>query len=255
MRDIASPVLREFRECLARRVDAGLPVTFWWRDDDLVASSDEFSRVTQLSRRTGILPLISVIPAEADPGLGCLAAEFPDIVFCQHGYAHLNHQVGDEPKSEFGEARGGAAVRADLAAGRERMELIFQGRHAPVFVPPWNRFSPEYAAILVDEMFSGFSGYHGEPAKPKHEKLRCVDVDIDVLNWNEPRAVIDIDKLITRLTGTISSADARTEPFGILTHHRVINPQSWEAIEVVLSLVTAVPGAKWLSPRELFSLE
>jgi hypothetical protein len=256
MSDVAAAAAQAFRECVARRRDAGLPAEFWWRDDDLVAGGDEFRRLGLLSRTTGVVPLVAVIPAQADPGLGDLAAEFPQIVFCQHGYAHENHEAPDAPKSEFGAGRGAAAVRADLIAGRQKMEAIFGRRHAAVFVPPWNRFPAEYSAILVEEMFSGFSGYRGEASIESGRGLRCADVDIDVLNWGDPPSVIDPDTIAARLSDILGSAEpGRTGPIGILTHHRVVDAASWGSIEAVFALIASTPGAAWCNPRRLFAVE
>lgn len=256
MPDVVAPVTQNFRDCVARRRDAGLPAEFWWRDDDLVGKSEKFRRLGLLSQATGIVPLVGVIPAGADRELGDLPVQFPQIVFCQHGYAHQNHEEPAAPKSEFGTRRGTAAVRADIVAGREKMDAIFGRAHAAVFVPPWNRFPPEYSAILVQERFSGFSGYRGEASVEAHGALRCVDVDIDVLNWGDRPSVLDPATIVARLTDILESAGpTRTQPIGILTHHRVIEPPSWSSIEAVFALIAATPGARWRSPRHLFDLE
>ena len=224
MPDVSAAAAQAFRECVARLQEAGLPAEFWWRDDDLVGKSEKFRRLGQLSQQTGIVPLVSVIPAQADAGLGDLVRQFPQIVFCQHGYGHANHEPPDAPKSEFGAGRGRAAVQADIAAGRERMDAIFGHDHAAVFVAPWNRFPPEYAAILVDERFCGYSGYRGEASVESGGKLRCADVDIDVLNWGDPPSVLDPETIVARLTDILGSAEpGRSRPIGILTHHRAID--------------------------------
>jgi hypothetical protein len=256
MPDVAAPVTQVFRDCVARRRDAGLPAEFWWRDDDLVGKNEKFRRLGLLSQATGIVPLVSVIPAGADRELGDLPVQFPQIVFCQHGYSHQNHEQAGAPKSEFGTARGAAAVRADIVAGREKMDAIFGRTHAAVFVPPWNRFPPEYSAILAEERFSGFSGYRGEASLEGHGALRCVDVDIDVLNWEGRPSVLDPATIVARLTDILGSGEpTRARPIGILTHHRVIEPPFWSSIEAVFTLIAATPGAQWCNPRRLFDLE
>jgi hypothetical protein len=256
MPDISTPTAQTFRECIARRSDLGLPAEFWWRDDDLVANTDKSRRLGLVSRETGIVPLVSVIPAEADQGLTDLAAEFPDIVFCQHGYAHVNHEAPGAPKSEFGGGRGAAAVRADIIAGRQKMEAIFGRRHAAIFVPPWNRFFPEYSTILVEEMFWGYSGYRGEASIESGGRLRCADVDVDVLCWGDPPIMLAADTIVARLTDILEPADpARTEPIGLLTHHRVIDAPSWHCLEAVLTLIASVRGARWCHPHHLFAAD
>ena len=256
MPDVSAAAAQAFRECVARRQEAGLPAEFWWRDDDLVGKSEKFRRLGQLSQQTGIVPLVSVIPAQADAGLGDLVRQFPQIVFCQHGYGHANHEPPHAPKSEFGAGRGRAAVQADIAAGRERMDAIFGHDHAAVFVAPWNRFPPEYAAILVDERFCGYSGYRGEASVESDGKLRCADVDIDVLNWGDPPSVLDPETIVARLTDILGSAEpGRSRPIGILTHHRAIAAPDWSSVEAVFALIASTPGAQWCDPHRLFAVE
>ncbi len=123
MPDVSAAAAQAFRECVARRREAGLPAEFWWRDDDLVGKSEKFRRLGQLSQQTGIVPLVSVIPAQADAGLGDLVRQFPQIVFCQHGYGHANH----EPPARA-EERVRRRARQGRGAGRHRRRPRADGR-------------------------------------------------------------------------------------------------------------------------------
>jgi hypothetical protein len=233
-------------------VAAGVTTEFWWRDDDLIAPSDKFDKLGTLARAMGISPLVAVIPADAQTALAELPAKFPEITFCQHGYGHVNHEAADVPKSEFGESRHVDAIRADLISGRRKMEEIFGRHHAPIFVPPWNRFSERHLDILREEMFFGFSGYRAE-AMNCNANLRCFHVDIDVLHWGDPCAALPVDVIVSRLVQILKSAALEPiEPIGILTHHRMMDVDFWKPIEDVFALILATNGAEWKTPQQLF---
>jgi hypothetical protein len=64
------------------------------------------------------------------------------------------------------------------------------------------------------------------------------------------------DVIVARLTDILGSAEPeRTQPIGILTHHRVIDAPSWSSIEAVFVLIASSPGTQWSNPRHLFALE
>jgi hypothetical protein len=199
-------------------------------------------------------PLVAAIPARLRPGVGAMVAEFPEITVCQHGYAHVTHEPAGTAKSEFGEARGAAAVRADIVSGRRIMEENFGRNHAAVFVPPWNRFLPRYADILVEEMFSGFSGSSGPFALSDRPNLRCVNIDLGVLEWTDPPSMRQPAVLIEKLNEIVKAAGLeRRPPIGILTHHRAMGAEAWLTMAKVFSLISGSRGARWCNPRELFA--
>jgi hypothetical protein len=245
-----------FRVRVAQRSDAGIPTKFWWRDDDLADDCEGFRHLVRFAQSSGICPLVAAIPARVRPGLGDVVAKLPEITVCQHGYAHVSHQPPDAAKSEFGDARTQSDVRADIVTGRRIMEKTFGRNHAAVFVPPWNRFLPCYADILVEEMFSGFSASTGPSTLRDRQNLRCVDIDVGVLDWTDPPAIRDAAVLIAKLTDIVKGAGLdRRAPIGILTHHRAMGAEAWQTMAEVFSSVSATSGAGWCRPHELFALE
>jgi hypothetical protein len=248
--------VERFREYLARRSDAGVSTEFWWRDDDLADDCDGFRHLARVARSTGICPLVAAIPARLRPGIGAVVAALPEIIVCQHGYAHVSHEPAGAPKSEFGDARTAACVRADIVNGRRLMEEAFGRHHTAVFVPPWNRFLPRYADMLVEEMFSGFSASSGPVALPERPSLRCVDIDLGVLDWTDPPAMRDRAVLIAKLNEILKAAGLEPRaPIGILTHHRVMGAAAWQTVAEVFALLSATTGARWRHPRALFAPE
>jgi hypothetical protein len=43
-----------------------------------------------------------------------------------------------------------------------------------------------------------------------------------------------------------------TEPTCVLSHHLVMDPDAWEFMEARFSRTVAPPGAKWVSPAEIW---
>jgi hypothetical protein len=252
----ADPATEHFRDHLARRSEAGMPTAFWWRDDDFADDCEGFRHLVRVARATGISPLVAAIPTRLRPGVGDLVAQLPDITVCQHGYAHVSHEPASAAKSEFGDGRTETAVRADIVSGRRIMEETFGRNHASVFVPPWNRFLPRYGDILVEEMFTGFSGAATPAALQNRPGLRCVDIQVSVLDWTDPPVIRDPTVLVARMNDILKRAGlAPQAPIGILTHHRAMGAEAWQIMAEVFSLVSATGGARWLGPRELFPLD
>ena len=113
----------------------GVAATFWWRDDDARAPSEELAKLAALSARYRAPLSLAVIPASLDMSL---ARELPseksagkshaEIAVLQHGYAHTNHAPPDEKKCEFGAARDPAEVRRELADGNRVLRDAFGAR-------------------------------------------------------------------------------------------------------------------------------
>ena len=73
----------------------------------------------------------------------------PGVAVLQHGWCHANHAVCGK-KSEYPAERHPVDVADELDEGRRRLRALFRGRAAPVFVPPWNRFSERFVPLLVE---------------------------------------------------------------------------------------------------------
>src|SRR5215470_6504094 len=81
----------DFTAELDRWAAAGLPATFWWRDDDAVDVSPALERLLDLSRDRAAPLALAVIPATARPALAVRLAPEVAATVMQHGFAHRNH--------------------------------------------------------------------------------------------------------------------------------------------------------------------
>lgn len=248
--DPFEPLRAELALWEAQRRECGL----WWRDDDLVADSPALRRLAALSQRHGAAVLVAVIPAQADAELAhTAAAAMPTLVFCQHGWDHVNHAPPEQPGSEFGAARDPAAAEADLVRGRERMRALFGARCMPVLVPPWNSLAPALAARLPALGLAGVSQYPSEPRAAIDGLLR-IDTHLDIVDWRSGGGVRAPAALIDRLVAFLQMRRCGQlgEPIGVLSHHRVMAEGSWRFIERLLAVTAEFSCVRWLHPHDVF---
>ena len=124
---------------VARWRDAGRDVELWWRDDDAADTGAALDRLLELQRQTAVPLALAVVPARATQALAERLAGAPAIDVLQHGYAHANHALPPDKKSELGPHRPAMLVLGELGTGRMALERLFASRALPVLVPPWNR--------------------------------------------------------------------------------------------------------------------
>jgi len=241
-----------------QRLEAELDVwrpgeaTFWWRDDDASAPTDALDQLLELAPQ----PLaLAVIPQGLDPNLAGHLGGRP-VTVLQHGFAHRNHEPTGRKKAELGSARSPAAMCAELAQGREALTAAFGSRALPVLVPPWNRISPELAAILATEGYCGLST-HGPRAGDRQKfGLVWANTHVDIIDWHGGRGFIGpvaaielaIAHLRARREGLIDGA----EPTGLLTHHLVMDAEGFDFTRAFLACTARYPAVQWVPARAIF---
>ena len=229
---------------------------FWWRDDDLVQDSPALRRLAALSRRHQAAVLMAVIPAQAEAGLASCATDagLSTLVFCQHGWDHVNHEAPGQPPSEFGPGRDLAAAEADLARGAARLRQLCGARFLPVMVPPWNRLRAPLAARLPALGLSGLSQYLFQPRGDGVAGLVRIDTHLDIVDWRNGGGVREPAELIERLVALLAlrRGGPWSEPLGILSHHRVMAEGSWRFLEQLHAVTAEFPCVRWWHPHQVF---
>ena len=114
------------------------------------------SRCSTGSPRAALPVDLAVIPAELDAGLARELRARPRVGLHQHGLAHVNHER-EGRRCEFGPARGAAAQRRDIEAGRARLADLLGERVDPIFTPPWNRCTADTGRCLAELGFAALS--------------------------------------------------------------------------------------------------
>jgi predicted glycosyltransferase len=243
-------------QALGRAEDRGCSIRFWWRDDDAVAASPQLDRLLALSHRVRSGIALAVVPHHLEPSLGeRLRGE--DAAFALvHGWTHANHAPSGEKKAEFGAHRPVEAMAQEAEQALQAVRERLGHRLLPVFVPPWNRISPELAQHLARSGFTALSSFNDRKIAFPAEGLLQVNTHIDPVDWRGTRSLADPDWIIARLAaaidGRINGAADQEEPIGLLTHHLVHDDVIWAFCEELMMHLVArkIPI---LRPDEVFS--
>lgn len=236
--------------------DAGLQCLFWWRDDDLISTSPKLHRMRQVSEQYVVYVLVAVVPDLMVSTLGCDTSGMHTFVWCQHGFAHVNHEGANLPNSEFPFSRERELVIQDLTKGRKLLLDQFSDRLFPVLVPPWNGFRDDLVKELPALGLTGISQY-GSISRQKIGQALRIDTHLDVVDWSSApkfssaQEGLLLDRLIENLR--IRRLDYSTDNLiGILTHHRAMDEEAWKFVDELLLITHQFPCVKWVSPRDLF---
>ena len=231
---------------LDRAQDAGRPVRVWLRDDDAVSVTAPLDRLREVCTTYTMPVLLAVIPAGAEDGLGRWIAETPAFRPCQHGYSHTNHAAAGRRACELGGGRPLASVLADLAAGRQRLRVLFGDRLSDILVPPWNRIDDALLSRLPGLGFSALSVF-GPPPEPDGG-IAHLNADLDIIDWRNGRVGRTEDDLAGKLACLIAAQNVSGRPIGLLTHHLAHDAQAWRGLEALLRRLSRHPAVVFGGP-------
>jgi hypothetical protein len=217
---------------VSRWLEAGHTPRLWWRDDDATDATTALDRLTQLTGDAGVAVLLAVIPARASDRLANHVALYRHFDPCVHGWAHTNHEPASAKRAELGSARALDDVVADVALGRERLQVLFGEHLMPVLVPPWNRMRDDLVPRLAEAGLEGFSTFT--------HKLIAADMQanthVDLMDWRAS-AGKPADTVLGELAQAL--AVSRRNGFyeiGVLSHHLVHDRQAWDTVARLVSL-------------------
>lgn len=239
---------------LDRWAESHRPATFWWRDDDAESATPALSRLLELSR-THAVPLgLAVIAARADPALLTGAGPVAGTVVLQHGFAHANHAPAGEKKAEFGPHRPLEVMKNEIANGAVRLSEAFGQRYLPLFVPPWNRITPDLLPLLPTLGMAGLSTFAPRPARSPAPGLKQLNTHIDLIDWRGTRAFKGTARLAEEIAAHLlarrhSRCDP-DEPSGILSHHAVHDEGCWNFLQRLFARTVGRNNVRWLTPAQ-----
>lgn len=246
---------RDFRDDPWDRLDALLdtraaPLTFWWRDDDAGDDHPSLARLLDLAAAHGAPVALAVIPARATDALARRLETAPRAAVLQHGWDHADHAPPGAKAIELGGDRSHDAVARDLARGRTLLDAAFGSRFVPALAPPWNRMAAEVVALLPGLGFRGLSCFAG-PARDLQTGLRRVDAHLDPVAWHRGRGFVGERAALAPLTEALA-ADSLL-PFGLLTHHLVMDDATWAFVGKLIARLTARRTVRAPPPAALFA--
>jgi hypothetical protein len=241
-------------EEIARWRDAGREAVLWWRDDDAAQPCPALDRLLDLQQQTAAPLALAVVPARATPALAARLSGQAGVDVLQHGYAHANHALPPDKKSELGPHRPAMMVLGELGTGRMALEHLFGSRSIPVLVPPWNRIAPALVPALPEIGFAGLSTFAARARAEPVRGLRQINTHVDVIDWKDTRGFVGHDAAIAALVEALShSRSATSEPVGLLSHHLAMDEGAWDFLNLLLGKATKLPGVRLGSARDLFA--
>lgn len=232
----------------------GRVASVWWRDDDAGRIDPAVERLVALAARVRLPLAVAVVPAWLEPEVASLIRTGPSpVAVLQHGFAHTNHETELSPgehkvrPAECGRARPAARVLAEIADGQARLRATFGPRCLPVFVPPWNRSAPAVRAALPGLGYRTLSAFGPRPTTEPIPGLFELNCHADPILWREGKRFAGAAPTLERLRRHLADRRARradpTEPTGLLTHHRDMDPAFWAFLERLLHELSEHPGA------------
>lgn len=228
-----------------RLADAGKQVGFWWRDDDAVAGSPALDRLLVVTEAVERSVSLAVIPERAEISLADRVRGEDGVTILVHGWRHANHANEHERKAEFGPHRAIRNMVEEAHSGQGRISDLFGTRALPVFVPPWNRIAPDFAAQLPAIGYRALSCF-GEPEGAGG--IARIDTHLDPVDWRGTRSLAEPEALVAMTRRAITrGADA----IGFLTHHLVFDEALWSFSERMAELAGDHPAIRPLGLGDL----
>jgi hypothetical protein len=217
--------LDPLREALDSAPD---PVVCFLRDDDVGWRADRLGDLLDRIGELGLPVDLAVIPAALDTRtarelVGRIERSEGWLGVHQHGYAHVNHEPGGERKCEFGRARPREDQLHDIAAGRERLELLLGPAVEPIFTPPWNRCTDATGSCLAELGFEILSR-EARAGPLDAPGLRELPVSVDFLKRRDG-ARLPADRIAAIAAGAVM----RGGPVGVMLHHAEMDRPEMEA--------------------------
>lgn len=235
---MSAPALAAIRAGLDRVTATGRRLPVWWRDDDAVRETPELGRLLRLSRSFGIPVAVAAIPAFVEPSLVERMGAEPGARVLVHGWRHANHAPSGVKSAEFGPHRALAEMASELRRGRKSIRAAFGDQALDVFVPPWNRIAPEAAALLAEAGYRGLSTFGFPRSSP------AIDTHIDPIDWRGTRGLAAPERIAARFTRDLSGwlESGSEEPFGVLTHHLVMDDATWSFCAALFEIILSHPS-------------
>lgn len=239
--------------------DGGRRARFWWRDDDAVAATGQLARLFELTEAAVIPLALAVIPGHLQAGLAPAVRARAHITVLPHGWRHQNHAGPGEKKTEFGGQRPVQELVADCALGWTRIEDAFGELARAHFVPPWNRVDERLIALLPGAGIGGLSRYGPRRAVHPAAGVTEVNCHLDPVDWRGGGGFLGAEAALRPLLEILRKQRRAAleigEPIGILSHHLVMDDETWAFLAEFTGRLAQSGAAEWRSIDDVMSIE
>lgn len=245
-------------EALSAAEDKGRPIGFWWRDDDAVTDTPRLERLLELARRYEGGIALAAIPRYLKPSLAEALGREEKAFALVHGWSHDNHAPKSEKKAEFGPHRPLAAMARQAEEALQTAQAALGAKLLPVFVPPWNRISPDLVPRLPELGYAGLSTFKDRDRHSSVKKLVQINTHVDPVDWHGTRSLAEPEIIVASIAAAVGrrvtgEADP-DEPVGFLTHHLMHDEAIWSFCER-LAMFLAQRDIRFLRIPKLFRNE
>ncbi len=244
-------------EELSKWGESGREVEFWWRDDDVNKPSLALERLVSISNTHKAALSLAAIPKGIDSNLVDVFQNNRLVNILQHGYSHNNCAPPTSRKMELGLHRPISEITTQLASGFSILQDIFGAQFLPVMVPPWNRIDSQVVNELQNIGLNGISTLGPRNKSNFSDKLKEINVHIDILNWKIGPCfkgnTACIEQIVNHLSDKRMGRVDINEPTGIMTHHSVHDEGCWDFLDTLFKFLNAQKHVNILSSHSLFS--
>lgn len=232
------------RGALDSKAAAGEQVDFWLRDDDAVEPSEPLSQLLDVCESNNVPLTLAVIPEHTGDALVHRLAGYTGVSVAVHGWSHTNHAPHDKKKCELGDDRPIEQVLGELERGFAKLSRLHGSRFVPLLVPPWNRISEGVLKQLSTLDFTGVSTFGPEASAG----VPMLNTQIDVIYAKGGNGVRESCELVAEI---VAQLHAGRSSIGILTHHLVHTPTTWDFLQQALALLQKHPAVRWVAASDL----
>lgn len=210
-------------------------VKLWYRDDDVTSYTDE--RLVALTNacifvvQNHVDGLFGVIPNPIMDNKNSLAMQILrsyGVKVGMHGITHAKNAVsgGD---SEFPEEYRNEEYEKLIPHYFSEFKDTFGSDFMPIFIAPFNRYSPYWENIIKKNGFKAISAanYLSYPQSD-------FSIDIDLMTFiNGKYGYLEHEKIIEKVIDAIGAGKKR---IGILNHHWVGDPTIWSFLKELFAI-------------------
>ncbi len=232
---------------VARWRDAGRDVELWWRDDDATDTGAALDRLLALAARdrgaAGTRRRARRVPRRHWPS-GWPPSPAIDVL--QHGYAHANHALPPDKKSELGPHRPAMLVLGELGTGRMALERLFATARSAGAGAALEPHRARRSFRLCRRSASAACRPSPPGAAPSRFEACGRSTRTSTSSTGKTGATLSamMPHVAALVEALRQSRSATSEPVGVLSHHLAMDEGAWDFLRSILGKGNKIAGCE-----------